>query len=132
MKIPINQDIEDADFKENFFYHFTKRQTAFLAAAAGCGIGIYIVCFLSGVSRQATVLLMALVVVPVMLVGFYTSQGFSFIDYTRKYILLRLCRHMAWESTEDLSGHVLKVRGRRTTNEITENARQRKENGKKG
>lgn len=129
MKIPINQDIEDKDFKENFFYHFSKREASFLAAAAGSGMGIFAICFFNGIERETTVFLMALIIAPIMLVGFYSSQGFSFVDYIRKYILLRLYKNMAWESTEDQE-RTLKVRGRRITNGITENARQREENSK--
>lgn len=110
MRISINEDLESGEFKENFFYHFTQRETAFLAAGLGVGGGVYALSvFALGIPREQTTLIMVVAVLPILMTGFYKYQGFNFVDFARKYILLRLCTQIHWRSTED-PDEVLKLR----------------------
>ena len=38
---------------------------------------------------------------PALLIGFLKKQGLGFIDYARKYFLVRKYKDMTWVSTED-------------------------------
>ena len=38
---------------------------------------------------------------PALLIGFFKKQGLGFIDYARKYYLVRKYKDMVWVSTED-------------------------------
>lgn len=101
MKILINEDIEDKDFRENVAMHFTLKQIISIVIALLIGGITYTICYFSGVDTTVTDLFMLLFCAPVLLIGFFEKQGFGFLDYARKYILLRLCRSFYWQSTED-------------------------------
>ena len=101
MIIHINEDVEAGDFKENFFMHFSRRETGFIVTALITGIAVYLVCMLVGLEKEQTTLFMVVFVLPVLLAGFYHTQGLSFRDYIRKYILLRICKNLVCRSTED-------------------------------
>ncbi len=110
MRISINEDLESSEFKENFFYHFTKRETGFLAAGLGVGGAVYALCvYVMGIPSSQTTLLMTVAVLPILMTGFFKYQGYSFIDFVRKYILQRLCTSLHWQSTEDV-GDVASLR----------------------
>lgn len=115
--IIINRDIEDKDFKENFFYHFDKRETAALAAALFFGGIAYAGLTFLGVNQDMVTLVMAVVAVLPLLLGFYKKQGLGIIDYTRKKILVKLCSELVWESTEDPGSSYI-TRERRTFDEL--------------
>ena len=103
MRISINEDLESSEFKENFFYHFTKRETGYLVAGLGVGGAIYALCvYVLGMPSEQTTLFMTVAVLPILMTGFFKYQGFSFIDFIRKYILTRLCASLHWQSTEDV------------------------------
>lgn len=101
MKILINEDIEDKDFRENVGMHFTLKQFISIVIALLTGGVIYAICYFSGADTTVTDLFMMIFCAPILLIGFFEKQGFGFLDYARKCILLRLCRSFYWQSTED-------------------------------
>ena len=101
MEIRINRDIEAKEFKENFFYHFNKRETFTIAVALICGAAAFLIGRFTGLNTNVTTLMMVAFALPALLVGFFKKQGLGFIDYARKYYLVRKYKDMVWVSTED-------------------------------
>ena len=101
MEIRINRDIEAKEFKENFFYHFNKRETLTIAVALVCGAAAFLIGRFTGLNTNVTTLMMVAFALPALLIGFFKKQGLGFIDYARKYFLVRKYRELIWVSTED-------------------------------
>ncbi len=101
MEIRINRDIEAKEFKENFFYHFNKRETLTIAVALVCGAAAFLIGRFTGLNTNVTTLMMVAFALPALLIGFFKKQGLGFIDYVRKYYLVRKYRDLTWVSTED-------------------------------
>ena len=85
MEIRINRDIEAKEFKENFFYHFNKRETFTIAVALICGATAFLIGRFTGLNTNVTTLMMVAFALPPLLIGFFKKQGLGFIDYARKY-----------------------------------------------
>lgn len=111
MEIRINRDIEAKEFKENFFYHFNKRETLTIAVALTFGAAAFLIGHFTGLNTNVTTLLMVALSLPALLIGFFKKQGLGFIDYARKYYLVRKYKDLTWVSTEDpLIGEVCRCR----------------------
>lgn len=102
MKILINEDIEDKDFRADVFYHYTYKQLAAIVCALIVGGLTYLACYTLGANTALTDLLMFLFCAPIILVGFFEKQGYGFIDYVRKIVCLKLIKKLHWVSTEDV------------------------------
>lgn len=101
MEIRINRDIEAKEFKENFFYHFNKRETLTIAVALVCGAAAFLIGRFTGLNTNVTTLMMVVFALPPLLIGFFKKQGLGFIDYARKYFLVKKYKDLIWVSTED-------------------------------
>ncbi len=101
MEIRINRDIEAKEFKENFFYHFNKRETLTIAVALVCGAAAFLIGRFIGLNTNVTTLMMVAFALPALLIGFFKKQGLGVIDYARKYFLVRKFKELIWVSTED-------------------------------
>ena len=119
--LSLNEDLEAKEFKENFFYHFDRRETFWIGVALALGGGTYFFARMSGLQGELVTGLMAVMSICPLLIGFFRKQGMGILDYCRKALLVRCCREMVWESTED-SGMIQQVRGRRMkANELRKN-----------
>ena len=56
---------------------------------------------IAGLNTNVTTLMMVAFALPPLLIGFFKKQGLGFIDYARKYYLVRKYKDMTWVSTED-------------------------------
>ena len=54
LEIELHKDLNDKEFKENFFYHFDKRETIALTVALIIGGIIYAICFQLGIKVEIT------------------------------------------------------------------------------
>ena len=55
----------------------------------------------TGLNTNVTTLMMVAFSLPALLIGFFKKQGLGFIDYARKYLLVRKYKDLIWVSTED-------------------------------
>ena len=72
-----------------------------IAVALICGAAAFLIGRFAGLNTNVTTLLMVAFSLPALLIGFFKKQGLGFIDYARKYYLVRKYKDLIWVSTED-------------------------------
>ena len=66
-----------------------------------CGAAAFLIGRFTGLNTNVTTLMMVAFALPALLIGFFKKQGLGFIDYARKYSLVRKYGNLTWVSTED-------------------------------
>jgi len=66
-----------------------------------CGAAAVLIGRFTGLNTNVTTLMMVAFALQALLVGFFKKQELGFIDYVRKYYLVRKYKDMVWVSTED-------------------------------
>ena len=100
MNIPINKDFE-REYREDVWRGFSLRQLLFLGVGVCIGAGVILfVYFYLGFPIQACVYLGVPAMAPALVVGFYTYQGMTILEYVKALLYEKNTKVLVWEAGE--------------------------------